>query len=339
MHEKPGQDIKGEKRRDADYRTAEEFIIAMRALEPTEAKRLAMQGCRLALGSPMSGNDLLGEAIRLTADGERRWPKDVKIGAYLYMSMMSVASNERRRDAQLVHVPLGGDADGRGDRLSGMADPSPSPEMRAVIADIETRAFAALADDELAQWLLLSRMERESVAEFCRRHALSASQFEAVSKRLQRKLRSLKTEHEMTTKSIDDFDRVDALCEALADAFTDASDQDLDIAMADLGLNADTVVATATSAIENALNQSLKRKLVEAGELARSGLSAHRPDLSNLTRDDLIEQLKVITANDDAAGEMLTMAARSGRGAMPVEELRSLVEDFYSIAKRNSDAD
>jgi hypothetical protein len=79
----------------------------------------------------------------------------------------------------------------------------------------------------------------------------------------------------------------------------------------------------------------LKKKLVEAGQIARRDMSARRPDLGNLTREELIEQLKLITANDDNAGEMLTIAARAGRGSMAVEELRSLVEDFYAI--RSSD--
>jgi RNA polymerase sigma-70 factor (ECF subfamily) len=194
MRGKPEPEAGRETRHDADYCTSEEFVVAMRTLEPPEIKRLTLQGRALALGGPMSGDDLLSEAIRLTADGGRRWPRDVTIGAYLYMTMKGVASNARRRDAQLVHVPLGGDTDGAGDRLSGIADTAASPEARAIFADIETRAFAALDGDDEAQWLLLSRLEGESMAAFRQRHGLSNTEFEAVSKRLQRKLRALKTE-------------------------------------------------------------------------------------------------------------------------------------------------
>jgi hypothetical protein len=64
----------------------------------------------------------------------------------------------------------------------------------------------------------------------------------------------------MTTKSIDDFDRIDALCELLADAFVDASDQEIDQTMAERGLDDSQNVTGTTSVIEEALNQSLKKK-------------------------------------------------------------------------------
>jgi DNA-directed RNA polymerase specialized sigma24 family protein len=192
MQERPEGKVRRDARADADYRSCEEFTVAMRSLDPTEIKRLGLQGRTLALGTLLTGNDLLSEAIRATADGERRWPNEVPIGAYLYMAMKSVASNERRKEAHVVRVPVGGDANGRGDRFAEICDPAPDPEMKAILADAEARAFSLLEGDELAQWLLLSRLEGESVAEFCHSHDLSGSQYEAVSKRLQRKLRSLK---------------------------------------------------------------------------------------------------------------------------------------------------
>ena len=192
MHDRLEQDAVRDTRSDADYRSCEEFVVAMRSLEPIEIKRLGLQGRALVVRTRMTANDLLSEAIRVTADSERRWPKDVTIGAYLYMTMKSLASNARRKEAQLVHVPVGGDANGRGDHFSGVRDPALDPEMRAILADLETRAFQSLQGDELAQWLLLSRLEGEGPAEFCQRHGLTSGEHEAISKRLQRKLRSLK---------------------------------------------------------------------------------------------------------------------------------------------------
>ena len=143
----------------------------------------------------------------------------------------------------------------------------------------------------------------------------------------------------MTVKSLDDLDRMDVLCEALADSFSEASAQEIDQAAIGAGLNPDALTSEITCTIENALTQSLRRKLIEAGKIARREMSAHRPDLTDLTREQLIAELKLITANEDNAGEMLTMAARAGRGSIPVEELRSLIEDFYSISKPRVDDD
>lgn len=194
MLEMPGVNPQGGSRTDADYHSCEDFVVAMRSLTAPEIKRLALQGRALAVGITMNAQDLLGEAIRATADGDRRWPKDVGLGAYLFMSMMSAASNERRKEAQLIHVPIGGDANGLGDRLANLPDPAPSPETKAMFADIESRAFELLAGDELAEWLLLSRLEGEGRSVFCELHNISDKQYEAVTKRLQRKLRSLQAE-------------------------------------------------------------------------------------------------------------------------------------------------
>lgn len=136
----------------------------------------------------------------------------------------------------------------------------------------------------------------------------------------------------MNEKSVDDLDRVAVLCEVLADSFVDASEQEIDQAISDQGLDVEALLANTSRAIDNALSQSLKKKLQEAGKVARQASTTHRPDLSTLTREELIEKLRTITANEDNAGEMLTMAARAGRGSLPVEELRSLIEDFYSIS-------
>lgn len=193
MHKKPKLEDRRTTRTDADYHSCEEFIATMRSLEPTEIKRLGVQGISLVLGTTMTPDDLIGEAIRVTADGERRWPKDVNIGAYLYMAMKSLASSLRRREARLIHVPVGGDKLGRGDRFAALADATDSPEMKAILADAEAKAFEALAGDELAGLLLLSRLEGQSPTEFCESNRLTSAEFEAVSKRLQRKLRSLRT--------------------------------------------------------------------------------------------------------------------------------------------------
>lgn len=136
----------------------------------------------------------------------------------------------------------------------------------------------------------------------------------------------------MSDYASDEFDRMTALCEALADSFVDATDQEIDQAVIEHGLDADGLVADFARTIDSALNHSLKKKLVEAGQVARLQMSSLRPDLTNLTREELIERFKQITANEDNAGEVLTIAARAGRGAMSLEELRSLVEDFYSIS-------
>lgn len=141
----------------------------------------------------------------------------------------------------------------------------------------------------------------------------------------------------MTDPSNKELDRMTAICEVFADSFSDADELEINQALADAGLNADRAVSDATRSIENTLNRVLKKKLVAAGQAARRQLSEVRPDLSNLSREQLVEKLRLITANEDNAGETLTMAARGGRDSMTVDELRSLVEDFYSINPINED--
>lgn len=192
MKEGPEREVRRKARADTDYRSCEEFIVAMRSLDGSEIKRLGLQARALVGGARLKESDLLSEAICATADGERRWPKDVGISAYLYMTMKSLASNARRKDAQLLHVPVGGDSLGTADPLSKLRDQAPDPEAKAVLADLERRAFALLDGDELAQLLLLSRMEGLGVAEFCEQNGLSTADYEAVTKSLQRKLRPLK---------------------------------------------------------------------------------------------------------------------------------------------------
>lgn len=142
----------------------------------------------------------------------------------------------------------------------------------------------------------------------------------------------------MTVKSPDDVERLDFLCEAFADAFVEATADEIDEAICATGSDPAALEAEVASTIELALSKSLKKKLVEAGLAARREMTA-RPDLSNLSREQLVEKLRLVTANEDNAGEMLTMAARAGRGSMPIEELRSLLEDLYSVSNPNTDND
>lgn len=141
----------------------------------------------------------------------------------------------------------------------------------------------------------------------------------------------------MTDNSRDELDGMTALCEVFADAFTDASEAELDQALVAVDLSVAGTVAETTRTIESALNSSLKRKLIAAGQAARAQVSDVRPDLSSLSREELVAKLRLITANEDNAGETLTMAARAGRDSMGVDELRSLIEDFYAIQSSSGD--
>lgn len=179
----------GKQRRAADdFRTLEESVAAIRALTPEQHARLVHMAKPLLAGTRCEDRDLFHDVFVSIAAGRRRWPVGVDFVTFVHGAMKSVAFNLRRKARRVdLHPPASTETP---NVLEQQRDPGPSPEACAELADLERRAHQALEGDELAQLLLMARVEGMSPKDFCEMQNISQKEFEAVSKRLQRRLQS-----------------------------------------------------------------------------------------------------------------------------------------------------
>ncbi len=141
----------------AQAATLEEVDAALQALTEADYDRLwsFAQARILRIGRAADGRDhedLLGEALRRTLDGRRRWYQRVSIVDHLFGAMRSVSSHwaesfatEQRKGRDQLVATL----DARTDLLHEKSE-APNPERAAVASDLLQTVRQLFEDDPLA---------------------------------------------------------------------------------------------------------------------------------------------------------------------------------------------
>lgn len=78
-------------------RPLDEFVEAVRCLRPQDWQRLRRMAEIRAIGSSMTREDLMQEAMARVLDGSRPWPEEVPLFGFLKGVMRSIADGDRQK--------------------------------------------------------------------------------------------------------------------------------------------------------------------------------------------------------------------------------------------------
>ena len=175
---------------DDRYASIAEATLALTALTSADHARLGRIAQLRAHGLPGLGwEDLLNDAIERLLSGARRWPKDVPILVFLREVIRSLVSEAWRRHNQAAILTLPGQrAEGEGDLLASLPDPSPDPEQAMLARDLLSHVMAAFRDDPAVQGIIVGMAEGLNGEELRQTLRLSALEYETCRRRLRRGL-------------------------------------------------------------------------------------------------------------------------------------------------------
>lgn len=174
--------------------TVEEIEAAVAALSAEDLYRLDQYGRRRierigAAADTRNHEDLLGEAYRLMLEGNRAWPRDVGLVAFLCGVMKSVSSHwaetyGREQDAGRRDVRT--DFDVRIDHIDG--ETGTDPRIASGFADEVAAVKALFAEDPTASNILAGIMEGCEAAEVAGLLEISQTAYESKLRDMRRKM-------------------------------------------------------------------------------------------------------------------------------------------------------
>ncbi len=169
----------------------QELREALQGLRPGQKGLLLKQARYYALGTDLSADELLTEAIIscLSEEG-RKCPRDLNITTFLINAIRSIASHRRetlhQRPLVALECELMGGEEERPSPLSYVADRSASADETLAVLQLGERLEQEFAADAVAREVLASRMQGETQGELCSRIGLSPQVYEAAWKRIRR---------------------------------------------------------------------------------------------------------------------------------------------------------
>lgn len=174
-----------------DHYEPGEVLARLESLSDTDIAKIKLMSERLA-SHGMMPEDLRQEAFRRALDEEkpRRWPRDVPIGAFMYQTMRSIASANRK--ALPTRIELNeADADvGLADRPEAVA---PSHEALAEALDearrIRQDVLALFEDDPVAALVVEGKMADMQGQELCELAGISTAELATVNSRILRRIK------------------------------------------------------------------------------------------------------------------------------------------------------
>jgi len=176
----------------ADYYDAGEVLARLQNLSDADVAKIKLMSERLA-SHGMMPEDLRQEAFRRALDDEkpRRWPRDVPIGAFMYQSMRSIASANRKALATRFELNEA-DADvGLADRPEAI---TPSHEAHAEALDearrIREDVLSLFEDDSVAALVVEGKMADMQGQELCELAGISTAELATVSTRILRRIKA-----------------------------------------------------------------------------------------------------------------------------------------------------
>ena len=98
-----------------------------------------------AIAAGMDLDDLVQEAMTLALSGDRPWPADVPIMAFLILCMRSIASGESRKAKRRPQTPLAGHSTAP-EGAAEPSDPAPGPQEQIITAEDDAARKARIID-------------------------------------------------------------------------------------------------------------------------------------------------------------------------------------------------
>jgi DNA-directed RNA polymerase specialized sigma24 family protein len=156
----------------------EEVGRVLGRLRQADLLRLAALAQTWVSGLPRrDAGDLLNEALARILSGQRPWPADVPLPAFLSQVMRSIANQWRHED---VREPLAAETDEIGNDPQECRDDA--------FADMTKRMRAALADDPPALGIFNHILTQTSRKQACDQLQLSATGYDTARRRMIRTL-------------------------------------------------------------------------------------------------------------------------------------------------------
>ena len=174
-------------------RSITELESLIEALSDEDYNRLAKIGSIRALGMPISGEDLLHEAVRRVLDGKRNCPVDVPLAVFLAGVMRSLASAARTEFKRQEYLDDSREAGS--DSKSHHSDGSEWNTIAEedVLSGIDyqsllSKLFDIFEQDEQGFLVLLARAEGYSADEIREEQHLDKREYATILKRTRRRL-------------------------------------------------------------------------------------------------------------------------------------------------------
>ncbi len=156
----------------------EEVGRLLSRLRPPDLLRLAALAQTWVSGLPRrDAGDLLNEALARILSGQRPWPADVPLPAFLSQVMRSIASQWQHED---IREPLAAETDEIGNDPQECRDDA--------FADMTERMRAALADDAPALGIFNHILTQTSRKQACDQLQLDATGYDTARRRMIRTL-------------------------------------------------------------------------------------------------------------------------------------------------------
>ena len=168
-----------------EYLTNLEITNLIRGLSPADILRLGQIAKKYVYRSLMDADEILSEAIVVTASGQRKVPRNVPFVAFLAETMKSIASNEVRKIRKKV-TPINDDPEN--DPILNIADKNIHIEYEIVANQEIERIYELFKNDEDITFLLMAKYDGLSPDEICEMGNWDRTKYNTVQKRLRRGL-------------------------------------------------------------------------------------------------------------------------------------------------------
>lgn len=168
-----------------EYLTDLEIKSLIQGLSPANILRLGQIARKYVYRSLMDADEILSEAIVVTASGQRKVPRNVSLIAFLAETMRSIASNEVRKIRKKI-TPI--DDDPENDPILNIADKNIHIEYEVAANQEIEHIYELFKNDEDVTFLLMAKYDGLSPDEICEMGNWDRTKYNSVQKRLRRGL-------------------------------------------------------------------------------------------------------------------------------------------------------
>jgi DNA-directed RNA polymerase specialized sigma24 family protein len=168
-----------------EYLTNLEIINLIKGLSPADIFRLGQIAKKYVYRSLMDADEILSEAIVVTASGQRKVPRNVPFVAFLAETMKSITSNEARKIRKKV-TPI--DDDPKNDPILNIADKNIHIEYEVAANQEIENIYELFKKDEDVTLLLMAKYDGLGPDEICEMENWNRTKYNSVQKRLRRGL-------------------------------------------------------------------------------------------------------------------------------------------------------
>jgi DNA-directed RNA polymerase specialized sigma24 family protein len=142
------------------------------------------------------GKDLLQEAISRALAGERKWPRDVPLVAFLAQTIRSIANDCWRR-SRVALVDPQSDGDSAELVIDGVADNHFDPEREVAARLAIERVEKIFSDDTTALAIIYGLGEGQSPAEIQLEAGINKTEYATAQRRIRRRIAKALEEKEL----------------------------------------------------------------------------------------------------------------------------------------------